>query len=255
MSAKDNPLYELAQAMATNDGYSEAIALRMLAQAGYRNLEEVDDASDWTILSIPGLGVRRLAAVRRLTRPHWQPPSPQALKAIGRFMSAARFALRFWPVEVLLEVIEGSPPAVPVDRPAGKRLALELFCHATHRALYHCSAEELVESLQQVGNVHQSKIRQAGGGNGMQARATRLGPEPVPVANADRSLEKGDLGRDSEHFAFPPDKRRAIVEHYRAARQSGQVTNKESWADQNYGISSRTLLRYEREYEQAEIRT
>jgi hypothetical protein len=43
------------------------------------------------------------------------------------------------------------------------------------------------------------------------------------------------------------------VQQYRAARESGQVVNKDSWAEKNFGISGRTLLRYEREVEQAEM--
>jgi hypothetical protein len=152
MGAKSNVLYELAQAMASNDGQSEAIALRKLAQAGYNSLDEVDSASDWTLLCIPGLGVRRLSAVRRLTRSGWQPPSPQAVKAISQFVSAARFALRFWPVEALLGVTVDSPPTLSTSQPAGQRLALDLFSQATHRALCLCSPDELTETLWQVGN-------------------------------------------------------------------------------------------------------
>ena len=93
LGAKANVLYELAQAMATNDGQS-AVALRKLAQAGYRSLNEVDSASDWMLLSLAGLGVGRLGAVRRMTRLDWPPPSPQAVQAVNRFVSAARPALR-----------------------------------------------------------------------------------------------------------------------------------------------------------------
>lgn len=152
MNGKENVLYELAQAMAGNDGHSEAIALRKLAQAGYGNLDDVDGTSDWTLLSIPGLGVRRLGAVRRLTRTDWQPPSPQAVKAVNQFVSAARFALRFWPVDALLGVAVDSPPELSTGQPVGQRLALDLLSQATCRALCHCSAEELTETLRQVGN-------------------------------------------------------------------------------------------------------
>lgn len=159
MSGKTNVLYELAQAMAGNEGQSEVITLRKLAQAGYGSLDEVDSASDWTLLSIPGLGVRRLTAVRRLTRPHWQPPSPQAIKAINQFVSAAQFALRFWPAEALLGVVVDSPPEVSPGQPAGKRLALDLLSQAILRAQCHCSAEELTETLWQVGNKHKGLRR------------------------------------------------------------------------------------------------
>jgi hypothetical protein len=113
-----------------------------------------NSASDWLLLSIPGLGVGRLGAVRRLIRPDWQPPSPQAVKAMNRFLSAAQFALRSWPVEALLGVVQGSPPAAPADQPAGKRLALELLSEATYCALCHCSTGELVEALRQIGHDH-----------------------------------------------------------------------------------------------------
>ena len=114
---KDNMLYNLAKAVAIDDELSTAAALRKLAQAGYGSLDEVDSASDWILLSIPGLGVGRLGAVRRLTRPDWQPPSPQAIKAMERFLSAARLALRLWPVEALLAVAQGSLPSGVANKP------------------------------------------------------------------------------------------------------------------------------------------
>ena len=139
MWAKDNVLYELAEAMAIADELSTATALRKLAQAGYGSLDEVDSSSDWILLSIPGLGVGRLGAVRRLTRPDWQPPSPQAIKAVDRFLSAARLALRLWPVEALLGVVQGSSLSRAADKPADERLALELLAEAAYSALCHCS--------------------------------------------------------------------------------------------------------------------
>ena len=77
-----NILYELAHTMAAGGNYSVATALRRLVRAGYSSLTEVEGASDWALLSISGMGPRRLQAVRRLTRPDWQPPAPQALKAL-----------------------------------------------------------------------------------------------------------------------------------------------------------------------------
>jgi hypothetical protein len=39
------------------------------------------------------------------------------------------------------------------------------------------------------------------------------------------------------------------VEHYRDARGKGQIVNKDRWAQTNYRISSKTLLSYEREFQ------
>jgi hypothetical protein len=251
---KDNLLYDLAQAMAMSNRHLAAAALRKLGQAGYTSLEEIDRASDWVLLAIPGIGVGRLGEVRRLTRPDWQPPSEQAVKAADDFLATVQFALRFWPVEALVGVIQGSAPAVPVGQPVDKRLALDLLSQATNRAVYHCSIEDLVEALRQTRNGHHDgRDRQAVGSSSAQAETPKNGQGNVPTGGADRPSRKRDAGRNNEHFAFLPDKRREIVQHYRAARESGQVVNKDSWADKNYGISGRTLLRYEREYEQAEV--
>ena len=182
---KDNMLYNLAKAVAIDDELSTAAALRKLAQAGYGSLDEVDSASDWILLSIPGLGVGRLGAVRRLTRPDWQPPSPQAIKAVERFLSAARLALRLWPVDALLGVVQGSSPSRPADKPADERLALELLSEATYSALCYCSTGELVETLRQLGHDH-----------------------PVDAQYLDAPVEQGPVIRpETDHFAYPYRKR------------------------------------------------
>lgn len=55
--------------------------------------------------------------------------------------------------------------------------------------------------------------------------------------------------RGSDHYTYPdPDKRRAIVSHYRRDKAMGSVANKDAWAQVNYMISGRTLLNYEREF-------
>lgn len=54
--------------------------------------------------------------------------------------------------------------------------------------------------------------------------------------------------KNSGHYAYSPNKRREIVEEYRKARDAHQITNKGAWAQSNHGISSRTLLNYEREF-------
>jgi len=144
-----NVLYELAQTMAGQDNYPTAIALRKVAQAGYTTLEQVDGVSDWVLLAIPGIGIGRLGAVRRLVRPDWQSPSPKALKAAERFLSAARFARRFWPIEALEALVQSSTLPSTDDGPVEKRLALELFSQATRQALPNCDAEELLQALRQ----------------------------------------------------------------------------------------------------------
>jgi hypothetical protein len=143
----DNMLYELAQTMAAGGNHPVAIALRRLARAGYTNLDKVDNASDWTLLSISGMGAERLRAVRRLTRPDWQPPSPQAVKAASQFLTAARFALRFWSQETLTALIEGSVPEVAADGLHESRWAIELFSTAVGEALPYCRPEELIGVL------------------------------------------------------------------------------------------------------------
>ena len=59
--------------------------------------------------------------------------------------------------------------------------------------------------------------------------------------------------QETDHFAYPSSERQQIVEHYLAARAKGQIVNKNQWAQMNYQISSKTLLKYEREYEQARV--
>jgi len=227
MWAKDNMLYKLAETVATADDLLTLVALRKLAQAGYTSLDEVDSASDWILLSIPGLGVGRLGAVRRLTRPDWQPPSPQAIKAADRFLVTAQFALRFWPVETLLGLVQGSAPAVSTDQPADGRLAVKLLSEATYSALCHCSAGELVETLRQLGGDH-----------------------PVDARQPDAPVEREPVTRqETDHFAYRYYKRQQIVEHYRDARSKGQIVNKDRWAQANYRITSKTLLSYEREFQ------
>ena len=227
MWVKGNMLYNLAKAVALDDELSTAAALRKLAQAGYGSLDEVDGASDWILLSIPGLGVGRLGAIRRLTRPDWQPPSPQAIKAMERFLSAARLALRLWPVEALLAVAQGSSPSGVANKPADERLALALLSEATYSALCHCSTGELIETLRQLGQ-------------------NRLADARQPGAPVERELA---IRPETDHFAYPYRKRRQIVEHYRDARSKGQIVNKDRWAQANYRITSKTLLSYEREFQ------
>lgn len=53
---------------------------------------------------------------------------------------------------------------------------------------------------------------------------------------------------DSAHFAFPSDKRKAIVAHFRSDYRKGLSIRREDWARQKYGISWRTLKAYLREF-------
>jgi hypothetical protein len=242
-------LYELAQTMVGQEDYPTAIALRKLARAGYATLEQVDSVSDWVLLATPGIGIHRLTAVRRLVRPDWQPPRSRVIKIAERFLSAARFALRFWPIEDLEAVIKNSVSLPASDRPIEKRLSLQQFVQATRKALNHCAVEELIQTLREA-NISQrgpgrvskpphdaavhSKIQNNGQGKTSSKRKT--------------SAPRRRSGRDCEHFAFEAKKRREIVEHFLSARALGQVANKDAWAQANYSISGRTLLRYEHEY-------
>jgi hypothetical protein len=234
---KGNVLYELAQVMATNSAHSVAVALRKLAQAGYGSLDEVDSASDWTLLSIPGLGVGRLGAVRRLTRSGWQPPSPQAVKAVSQFVSAARVARRFWPPELLASLVRGSTLPRVCGGPVEKRLALDVFSQALQRAQRYCEADELVQALWPAKGSHSR-------GQALENRQT----EPSAPDPPNSPHNEDDLAQDSDRFAHPRHRRFEIVQHYWAARERGEVQNKDNWARSRYHISSKTLLSYEREF-------
>lgn len=250
---RDNVLYELAQSMASDGGLAAAVALRKLAWAGYTNLDEVDSTPDWILLAIRGLGVTRLGAVRRLTRPDWQPPSPNAVRAINRFLSAARLALRFWPAETLASVILGSEVVLPPDQPYERRLAVELLSRATHIALSYCRPDELMQIFRAAQNRCGRPDLELPSVSGVQARPQEHTPPSVPPSTGcTKTFRKGSRARETDHFAYPERERWKIVQHYRAACERGEVLNKDSWASEHYRISGRTLLRYEGRYEQAE---
>jgi hypothetical protein len=255
-SEGNNLLCELARTMDNRQNYTTAVALRKLAHAGYATLEEVDAASDWVLLAAPDISLRRLELVRRLVRPDWRPPSPQATAAVERFLTAGRFAVRFWPVEILHSVIHGSTRWPACDRPADKRLSMEIFSVACRRALKHCSAETLVQMTLELAGQH------------LPSRAlTCLPPtcsdsqsKTVPLHHTDRPAPRTpveetsarEVGGDNGHYAFPREERFEIVRRYRAARDAGKVQNKHGWAEANYQISGKTLLTYEREFAEAE---
>lgn len=248
----DNLLYELAQALAASNDHATAIALRKLAQAGYTTLEQVDGISDWILLSIPGVGVKRLGAVRGLTRLDWHPPSPLAIETTGWFLSAAQFALRFWPSATLASVVRGFGKAIPIGRPAEKRLAMDVFSKAACKALCYCGAEELLQLLQLAESGSWPGARPGasapGGGQGGKngrGRASPTSPSRTPSP-------KGKKPRGSDHYAYSYHERCEIVRHYRAARRNGEVLNKDRWAQAHYNIRGKTLLNYEREFPEME---
>lgn len=241
-----NMLYELAQTMAASDGRSAAAALRKLAQAGYTSLDQVHSASDWILLSIPGIGVGRLAAVRQLTRPEWQLPSPQAIKAASRFLSAIQFALRFWSPEALAALIQETTPPPVHDRPHESRLAAELVSKAARKALAHCQGEELVQLLWQTKNGHDALPSVSSSGYSVQVEMKGTGNREEVASNIPE--RRPCTVRETDHFAFPRQERQEVVRHFRAARERGEVQNKDRWAQTNYNISGRTLLNYEREF-------
>jgi hypothetical protein len=248
----DNLLYELAQTLAAGNDHSTAIALRKLVQAGYTTLQQVDGVSDWILLSIPGLGVKRLGAVRRLTSPDWQPPSPYAIQVTGWYLSAVRFALRLWSPDTLASVIRGSRPGISAAQPVEAHLALDVFARAASEALGYCDAQELLQTFHQVSNGYSRDaclVPVTPSGSDAQPKASGNGHGPTSAASAPPtpSSESGYDG-ESDHYAYPRQKRRKIVRHFRMARNRGEVQNKEGWAQANYNISGRTLFNYEREF-------
>lgn len=246
-------LWELARNMASQDRCLAAAALRKLVPAGYATLAEVDAASDWVLLATPGIGPGRLGVLRRLIQPDWQPPSHKAIKAAQRFLSTARLALRFWPVETVEEVIKGSVPELYTGCSVERRLSLELFAEASQRALRHGEKEEWLETLSQLRRSPERGILHrlaspSSDNSGIEASMKNR----CATTTTDQELHpEQDKVQDSEHYAYSPEKRRQIVEHYRTARKNGEIENKDTWADTNYGISRKTLWRYEQEFPEA----
>ena len=248
----DSALHELARAMTASGCHSTAMTLRKLASEGYTTLEQVDSASDWVLLSIRGIGARRLSEVRRLTRTDWQPPSPQVIQAANWFLSAAQFALRYWPLQTLASLIRGSEPRSADVGPIDKRLAIDVFSHAVRQALRHCDAEELIQALRQEnggpGECAHQTLEVASGAAVAVDEAVTTQPSP-PVSELSMTPSDGaGAAEDSDRFAHPRHKRIEIVEDYWAARDRGLVQNKDSWARSHYHISGKTLLSYEREF-------
>jgi hypothetical protein len=249
----DDALHKLAQAMAAAGHQSVAVALRKLAHEGYTSLEQVDNASDWVLLSIRGIGVGRLGEVRRLTRPDWQPPSPQAVQAGNRFLCAAQFALRYWPPKTLAPLIRDSTARKVGGETLEKQIALDVFAQAVRRAARYCDADELAQALGSIGNgqakdaylAHESSY-------GYDSTAWAWQNGTVEMATPGLRFifpDDHDAAQDSDRFAHPRHKRFDIVQDYWAARERGEVQNKDAWARSRYHISGKTLLCYEREFQ------
>ena len=237
-----NLLFDLAQALTRAGERDAAVALRVLARAGYTSLEQASATSDWVLLAIPGLGEKRLAYVRRLAEQEWHPPSRASVEAMGWFMNAARFALRFWSPEALAARVLGRAPQAAGQISAEQRLALQMFAAAAAGAVLHCQAEELRQVLLQVGHG-----RQPHSTDGPESAANRQlrGREPEALTV---QASQPEPSRETDHFAFPRGERFDIVRQYHEARRKGEVANKDQWAFANHNISGRTLSRYEREY-------
>ena len=243
-------LYELAQAIATNGSPSAAAALRKSAQAGYASLDEIESTPDWILLSIPGIGIGRLTALRRLTRTDWEPPSPRAAKAATCFLSAAQFALRFWPLEVLVAVIRSGTSDSGNGHSYESRLAQDLFSTAAREALRHCDLKELAEVLCAASQGYHARSNLDADTLHppiVHTQASQMECRVAPDSAVD-SCEDNSADVETDHFAYPCQERLSIVRHYRAAREKREIANKDQWARAHYQISGRTLLNYEREF-------
>jgi len=82
----------------------------------------------------------------------------------------------------------------------------------------------------------------------IETRRRQLEAQPTTADPATAQPEKPTRKtKDSGHYNYSPQGRKEIVEEYRAARATGNVTNKNAWA-QLHGVSGKTLLKYEREF-------
>ena len=197
-------------------------------------------------------GVKLLGAVRRLTRTDWQPPSRHAVQVSKWYLSAVRFALCFWLPDTLASVVRGPGPVIEATQPLEARLALDVFTRATSEALRYIDVQELLQPLHEARNGPSGGTWLAlmpPGDAGVQPKAGAHGHGSPPGSSTGPtpSPENGHDG-ESDHYAYPRQKRREIVRHFRMARNKGEVKNKEAWGQANYGISVRTLFNYEREF-------
>ncbi len=257
MINSDNPLYKLARIMSAGGHNSTATALRLLAHAGYSSLDQVDSTSNWVLLSVPGIGTRRLAEVRRLTMPDWIPPSLQAIQAVHWFLSAAEFALRYWSLDTLISLLRGCAPTKDTEGSPEKQLVLDVFSQATSRALGYCPSHELIRILELTRTGHHPSCAPQDPGP-CHSREVQIEENPNEQHGESRTdtsraeASQDDILAESDRYAYSPRKRREIVEHYRAVRDTGLIEHKDHWAQSNYNITGRTLLNYEREFPEAE---
>lgn len=250
----NNALHELARAIAASGQRSAATALRKLAYEGYSSLEQVDRVPDWVLLSIRGIGMGRLVELRRLSRPDWQPPSSQALQAGVWFVSAARFALCYWPPETLASVLRGSGAVTCNGESVDKRLALDVFARAAEHAQRYCRGRELVEAVWQASGVEPqgaSRIYEPLADSAQVVEeATSKMVDATSSDVAHTNDVDADAAHDSDHFAHPRSKRLEIVRQYWLARENLEIQNKDAWARARYQITGKTLRSYEREFQE-----
>ena len=149
-------------------------------------------------------------------------------------------------------MVHGSGPGIEAGQPLEARLALEVFTRAASEALRYCDAQELIQPLHEARNGPSGGTWLAlmpPGDAGVQPKAGTHGQGSPPGSSTGptSSPENGYDG-ESDHYAYPRQKRREIVRQFRMARNRGEVKNKEAWAQANHGISVRTLFNYEREF-------
>jgi hypothetical protein len=157
----------------------------------------------------------------------------------------------------LASFIRGSAPVVVTKGRGEKRLALDLFLQAATRAASHCPPQELIEMLRLARNGHHTGCT---GQDPELHHDSRVQVVPSPdkqhresgTETSRAELDWNDAAAESDRYAYSPHKRREIVQHYRAVRDSGLIENKDRWAHSNYNITGRTLLNYEREFPEVE---
>lgn len=248
-SGNKNLLQELAHTLAAGGDHSTAIALRSLAQAGYGTLEEVDRAPDLALLSLRGIGAGRLAAVRRLTRPDWSPPSQGAMEAVAWFLGAARFAVLFFSPSALSSAILDPATREILPTNVDQRLAFDALSQAARRAAAYCTGDELIQLLEHAWHERDAKCHLSQLSRRLTSPTPTGGLEDASSARAPlATVKEAETDQETDHFAYRQQQRLDIVNHYRAARNNGKVENKDSWARCQYGITGRTLLNYEREF-------
>ena len=66
------------------------------------------------------------------------------------------------------------------------------------------------------------------------------------IDNVDRAAKY--LKRDSDHYAYPEEQRRELVEKYREDKKHGRVANKQAWVQSHARLDVRTFLNWENEF-------